>query len=169
MSASPFLRMPHPSLTCRSPQNGYFFQNKFQHSYTFWKYWFKITLWLLYEGGVFFFKRVPPLLCPHSNSCIWDRTRALPRFLFTAAVCTGRPALSAASPETPTAPGMEHRALATCQTPRGLYLKHPTLLFRASKTIKLMNWEIYSTSKMCCVNVMNSCQRPFADGSVARM
>lgn len=60
------------------------------------------------------------LLCFRSNSCMSALTQALPRFHFTAAVYTGRPALSVAWPETRTVPGMELPVLATCQTQRGL-------------------------------------------------
>lgn len=70
------------------------------------------------------FTTCPSALCSHSNSCIWAQTQALPRFPSTAAVCMGRPVLSAVWPETHTAPGMEHPVLATCQTPRGLWHKH---------------------------------------------
>lgn len=61
---------------------------------------------------------------PHSNSCMWVQTPALPRSPSTAAACMGRPVLSAALPETRTAPGMERPALATFQTPRGVWNKH---------------------------------------------
>lgn len=61
----------------------------------------------------------------YSNSYMWAQTLALPRFLCTAAVCTERPVLNAAWPETPTAPGMERPALATCQTQRGLLFRLP--------------------------------------------
>lgn len=57
---------------------------------------------------------------PYSNSCTWALTPASPRFPSTAAVCTGRPVLSAALPETRTAPGMERPAPATFQIPRGV-------------------------------------------------
>lgn len=67
------------------------------------------------------FKTCPSTPCPRSNSCILAQAQASPRSPFTAAVCMGRPVLSAVWPETRTVPGMEHRALATCQTPRGLY------------------------------------------------
>lgn len=66
------------------------------------------------------FKISSTTLFPHSNNCIWAQTPALPRFPCTAAVCMGRPVLSAALPEIHTVPGMEHLVLATCQTPRGL-------------------------------------------------
>lgn len=75
---------------------------------------------------------------PHSNSCMWAQTPASHRSPSTAAACTGRPVLSAALPETRTAPGMERPAPATSQTPKGVWHKHKCTPHDESQTRKII-------------------------------
>lgn len=63
----------------------------------------------------------------YSNSSMWVRAKGSPRWHPADATCMAKPALNAAWPGTPTAPGMDRPAHGTSRHPKGTvrHLKTP--------------------------------------------